>query len=1742
MKRLCGPRLTIPRQRSCHALSLTSGAVVVALLLVGNCQASTYSLTISANQGSVIKDPDKALYDANEVVRLIPRPAQGYSFRAWSGDLTSRKLVGTIRMTGNKSVTANFGTWDAPTGIPTPPWGITETHLRYGDPEDTYYYAYADDGRAGTPGYAAYKIGPDGPYTHYVDPDDPNATDTGNPYGSVAKPRKSFPVSRFDAGINTIAAGAVVELHGSLTCPGDHYMPTGTADQPVFIRGVCGDEPILYGQVILEGGGSYTIWENLIWDQRNESITSLRLGAHEGALTNLAIRNCEFHNIIDVPTESRQVIRLKHPFAGGDQLKNIIIYGCYFHDSGENRTRDVKGDIVGVSVAQGSENIWILDNVFCRIGGDGIQLSWDYPYDVGIVANHIYIGRNAFHDLYENAVCVKYCRHVICSENTAYHFGPSYSDEPPYHGTTPFRFGIWDGPVTNEREYLWAIGNTVFECDDADGLFYVTSLSSVPVPSNYSYFIGNLVHDCHNSTTGNATAFLQQHVLKSYYLNNTVVNCDKGFVLSGDLDDTHPDEKITFLNNIVSLYSDSPQPNLWLNATDRSYARMELGYNLFCKPGTGALIRRNWTSDYTFAEWQNSFPTEAAYSLEADPAFVDPAAGDCRLQSTSPAIDAGSSLGIVSEVFDTYAQLYGVDIRKDIEGKLRTGAWEIGAYEYVLSAVTDLTSLGASQNSVTVAWTVPGEDRVTAEPTSYDIRYSDSPILEANWGGATQVSGEPVAAGFGDEQSFTITGLSPGQTHYVAMKVLDEAGHSSVLSNVVSEITASSGNHAPLLAPIGDKSVVADETLTFIVSATDADSDPLTYSVTDLPTGATFNPATRTFAWTPTSGQSGTYHVTFVVTDGQVTVTETITIVANNRAPVLAPIGDKNAVEKSLLSFSVSATDEDGDSLTYSATGLPAGAGFAYQTFNWTPGIDQAGTYQVAFQVTDGLATDSETITITVTQVFNRAPVLAPIGNKSVNENASLNFSVSATDQDGDALTYSATGLPTGANFIGQTFSWAPTYAQAGSYTVTFSVTDGELNDSESVTITVVDGEDQTPPAAADFAPLADAIQVPRNSLVALTISDAGLGVDANTVTLQVSGQVVYAGDSVAYQSAGGVCTRKGTAASYRYTYQPINDFDFDEEVTVRVTASDLAHNAMTPVTYRFRTEMRAFGDNHTVSWGPLGLDKSAPATVSDSAGQIWVVYQAGPVGQRDIYVSKMAADAGSFDGPAQLTTDPGDQSCPDIAVGADDTLYVVWQDDRRGNWDIYARTSADGVTWSAQTRVTDSNDNQTAPAIVVDALSPNRAHLAYEDNSAGHADIYVATSSDGFATTTVARVTSNASDQTAPAIAADASNTVYVVWTDGRNGSDDIYAAASNLGPWTNTPVVTGAGNQSLPDIATEQGGSVLHFVWVDDLAGDKEVRYASSDGMPSSPLTSVSIVDDTSYADQTTPALIVTGSAGTGLKVFTCWQDFRNVDSNGRDTDLYFVEIRTGDETNVLIGDGGTSSNQSEPAIGVDAYGQPYVVWADDRNLHREIYHAGSTFADPDPMASHPLIALLGGTAGTTPAADSGDVSVTFPPGASPTDVTVTIREILNPQRPVTSSHILAYDFGPSGLQFSPPVTITIPYAIADYPSGSPEPCWYDALAGTFSQDGIADIQTLHLSSTIDAVRFSTTHFTPYILLDGLPDGGDADGIVDGGGGGCALSPAGSTSAVEFILPYAGLAAAMVALRWRDRRVRGV
>ncbi|MDB6025961.1 MAG: putative esterase [Verrucomicrobiales bacterium] len=252
-------------------------------------------------------------------------------------------------------------------------------------------------------------------------------------------------------------------------------------------------------------------------------------------------------------------------------------------------------------------------------------------------------------------------------------------------------------------------------------------------------------------------------------------------------------------------------------------------------------------------------------------------------------------------------------------------------------------------------------------------------------------------------------------------------------------------------------------------------TNTLTYSLdAGAPSGATIHPKTGLFKWSPTVGQAGTYNITVRVTD-RLGLTDfevvQVTVVAfsGNHKPVLSLIGNKAINEGSTLAFTASATDADaGQTLTYSLdAGAPAGATINSSTgaFSWTPTeSDGPSSYPVTVRVTDNGSpsqTAFETITVTVVEV-NVAPVVAAIGNQTINEGATLSATASATDSDipANTLTYKlGNNAPAGMtiNAVTGAISWPTTEANGPSVnTVTVTATDAAgLSGSQTFTVTV---------------------------------------------------------------------------------------------------------------------------------------------------------------------------------------------------------------------------------------------------------------------------------------------------------------------------------------------------------------------------------------------------------------------------------------------------------------------------------------------------------------------------------------------------------------------------------------------------------------------------------------------------------------------------------------------------------------
>lgn len=258
------------------------------------------------------------------------------------------------------------------------------------------------------------------------------------------------------------------------------------------------------------------------------------------------------------------------------------------------------------------------------------------------------------------------------------------------------------------------------------------------------------------------------------------------------------------------------------------------------------------------------------------------------------------------------------------------------------------------------------------------------------------------------------------------------------------------------------------DNIAFNLPLVDPNISGLKFWASNWPQGSKLDSLTGRFTWKPGYLQSGSYTVTFGVTDGNFQDVKNMLIVITERdlVPVLSPVGNLTVRENELLRVRLSGADSSGEAVSFTAQGLPAGAEFYSQGLVlFRPGYTQSGVYTVTFAVVDASGhSDQETVSLTVQDV-NRPPDFT-VDNKSVNENAFLSFTVSATDPDGDALTYAADSLPAGAAFSAssRTFSWTPGTNQEGNYRVLFTASDGKTGGVDSAYCIISVGDVNRPP------------------------------------------------------------------------------------------------------------------------------------------------------------------------------------------------------------------------------------------------------------------------------------------------------------------------------------------------------------------------------------------------------------------------------------------------------------------------------------------------------------------------------------------------------------------------------------------------------------------------------------------------------------------------------------------------------
>ena len=279
----------------------------------------------------------------------------------------------------------------------------------------------------------------------------------------------------------------------------------------------------------------------------------------------------------------------------------------------------------------------------------------------------------------------------------------------------------------------------------------------------------------------------------------------------------------------------------------------------------------------------------------------------------------------------------------------------------------------------------------------------------------------------------------------------------------------------------------------------------------------------------------------------------------------------------------VTATDEDGDVLTYTLSGTDAGAFKIDSTTgqlrtNAELDYETKSSYTLTITASDGTAEATITVTINVVDAIeNRAPVFTEGSSttRSVAENtnlgADIGSAVSATDPDGDTLIYTLDGIDANwfdiDNINGQLLtSGVLDYDTKSSYSVIVTASDGELANSITVTIDVTDANDvplfTTGSTSITFT-------VPENTAANVNIGSPITATDDDGDTLSY---VVAGVDAIAFKIDN---TGQLQTTGYVLDYETKNSFSFvvivsdgsiTNTITVTINLTDVEPEIIEPV------------------------------------------------------------------------------------------------------------------------------------------------------------------------------------------------------------------------------------------------------------------------------------------------------------------------------------------------------------------------------------------------------------------------------------------------------------------------------------------------------------------------------------------------------------------------------------------------
>jgi large repetitive protein len=526
----------------------------------------------------------------------------------------------------------------------------------------------------------------------------------------------------------------------------------------------------------------------------------------------------------------------------------------------------------------------------------------------------------------------------------------------------------------------------------------------------------------------------------------------------------------------------------------------------------------------------------------------------------------------------------------------------------------------------TVAYDAAGPHVVTITVTKGTLTTSDSfnwTILERNTAPTitapdrTNAEGDlilPIMVATatdpeGDLLIWSATGLPPGLTmlpnglvsglisptgegvYTVTVSVKDSALGTPISTTFTWTVT---GNNRPPTINSVDQFSNEGDTVSYVVAGVDPDGDTLSYTMTGtLPATHSINPATGAITGTFSFQSDGVYTITVRVTDGQYAASTTFlwTVRDINRPPVVNPV-DQFSREGDVASYAVPGSDPDNDPLVWTATGLPPGFTISSTgVISGTFGPGSAGVYTINVAVCDALLCATKTFLWTVGA--NLPPTVFHADRTNV-EGDTVSYATTASDPDGDTLTFTATGLPPGISINPANGQLTGTlgYNTAGTYTPTITVSDGRL--SAAHTFNWIVTNTNRPPDAVN-----DAASVNQGASVTIAVLNLDTDPDDDTLTVTAITQPA-SGQGTAVLNADGTVTYTAPAnfsGTTTFTYTISDGNGGTDTATVTVTVADV--NYPPTVFHANRTNIE--GD--TVSYATTASDPDGDTLTFTATG-----------------------------------------------------------------------------------------------------------------------------------------------------------------------------------------------------------------------------------------------------------------------------------------------------------------------------------------------------------------------------------------------------------------------------------------------------------------------------------------------------------------------------------------------------------